>query len=298
MISPEARRRIRRLEITTARRVDEFFSGRYTSLFKGRGVEFSEVREYLPGDDVRSLDWNVTARMGHPYVKKNVEERELTLLLVVDVSASQDFGSGECSKRDLASEVGALLAFSALRNGDKVGLLLFTDRVEKFVPPRKGRRHSLRLIREILDPSPEGRGTDLGQALSYLNRVQKRRAVVFLLSDFLGAPADRDLRVTCRRHDVSALHLSDPRESALPAMGRLRLRDLETGRVAVVDSSSRDFQRRSREAADARRRDLRRGFERAGVDFGELSTSEPVVPALLRFFAEKQARHRYDRRRA
>lgn len=298
MISAETRKKLRRIEITTSRLVDEFFAGRYTSLFKGRGIEFSEVREYLPGDDVRSIDWNVTARFGSPYIKKNVEERELTIVLAVDVSGSLDFGSGERSKRELASELGAILAFSALRNDDKVGLLLYTDRVEKYLPPRKGRRHSLRLVREILEPSPAGRGTDMGEALSYLNRVQKRRAVVFLLSDFLGPAAERPLRVTCSRHDLSALRLFDPREVEIPRMGRLRLRDLETGRLAVVNSSSADFQRRYREAAETRRTELRRSFERVGVDYGEFSTAEAVVPALLRFFAEKQARHRYDRRRA
>ncbi len=298
MISPEARRRLRRLEITTRRMVDEYLAGRYTSLFKGRGVEFSEVREYQPGDDVRSIDWNVTARCGEPYVKKNAEERELTLLLAVDLSASQDFGTGQRSKRDLALEVAALLAFSALRNGDKVGLLLFTDRVEKFVPPRKGRRHCLRLVREILEPTPAGRGTDLALALGYLDRVQKRRAVVFLLSDFLGTLPQRDLRVTCRRHDVSALRLADPREASIPAVGRLRLRDLETGRVALVDSSDTGFQHRFAQASEQRSLQLRRHFERSGADFGEFSTQGPVVTTLLRFFAEKLARHRYDRRRA
>ncbi len=298
MISPEARRRLRRLEITTRRQVDDYLAGRYTSLFKGRGVEFSEVREYQPGDDVRSIDWNVTARRGEPYVKKNTEERELTLVLAVDLSASQDFGTGPRSKRDLALEVAALLAFSALRNGDKVGLLLFTDRVEKFVPPRKGRRHCLRLVREVLEPAPTGRGTDLALALGYLDRVQKRRTVVFLLSDFLGCLPHRDLRVTCRRHDVSALCLADPGEFSLPAVGRLRLRDLETGRVALVDSSDPDFRQRYTQAARQRRRDLRRHFERSGADFGEFSTEGSVLTALLAFFAEKQARHRYDRRRA
>lgn len=298
MISDDTRKKLRRLEITTSRLVDEFFAGRYTSLFKGRGIEFSEVREYLPGDDVRSIDWNVTARFGSPYVKKNVEERELTIVLVVDVSGSLDFGSGERSKRELASELGAILAFSALRNNDKVGLLLYTDRVEKYIPPRKGRRHSLRLVREIIQPAPQGRGTDLGEALSYLNRVQKRRAVVFLLSDFLGPTAEKPLRVTCGRHDLSALLIYDPREMSIPRMGRLRLRDLETGRLAVVNTSSADFQKRYGEAAEARRRDLRRSFERAGVDYGEFATEQALVPALLRFFSEKQARHRYDRRRA
>lgn len=280
-----------------SRLVDEVFAGRYSSLFKGRGVEFAEVREYLPGDDVRSIDWNVTARSGHPFVKKNAEERELTLMLVVDVSGSLEFGSAARSKRELASELGAILAFSALRNQDKVGLLSFSDRVERFLPPRKGRSHSLGLIREILEPAPQGRGTDLEGALAYLNRVQRRRAVVFLLSDLLGPPPGRALRVTRRRHDLSVLRLWDPREEEIPPVGRLRLRDLETGARALVDTSSPSFRRRFREEALADRQALRGAFERAGVDYGEFSTSGDLVSALIRFFADKQARHRYDRRR-
>ncbi|NDD28824.1 MAG: DUF58 domain-containing protein, partial [Proteobacteria bacterium] len=245
---------------------------------------------------VRTIDWNVTARTGRPFVKKHEEERELTVLLVVDASASLDFGSGQVSKRDVASEIAAIIAFSALRNNDKVGLLLFTDRVEKFIPPRKGKRHSLRLIREILEPGPTGHKTDAAAALDFLNRVQKRRAVVFLLSDFLGQRFDRSLRLTMQRHDLSAFRLSDPREEEMPRLGRLRLRDLETGQMVVVNTSSDDFQKRYKEAAASRRAELKRSLEAAGADYAEFSTAVAAVPTLMRFFDRKTSRRR--RRRA
>lgn len=291
-LTEETRKKIRRIEITTSRLVDEVFGSKYESLFKGRGVEFAEVREYLPGDDVRAIDWNVTARTGRPFVKKHDEERELTVMLVVDASASLDFGSGQASKRDVASEVAAIIGFSALRNNDKVGLILFTDRVEKFIPPRKGRRHALRLIREILEPGHSSHGTDLASALDYLNRVLSRRALVFLLSDFLGRTADPALRLTARRHDLSAFRLVDPREEDMPLLGRLRVRDLETGRIVVVNTGSHGFQARYRQAAESRRQHFRRTLEMAGADFAEISTSGPVVPTLVRFFERKAARRR------
>lgn len=298
LLTEETRRKIRRIEISTARLVDEVFAGKYESLFKGRGVEFAEVREYLPGDDVRTIDWNVTARTGRPFVKKHEEERELTVLLVVDASASQDFGSGQVSKREIASEIAAILTFSAMHSNDKVGLLLFTDRVEKYIPPRKGKRHALRLIREILEPGPTGHKTDVGAALDFLNRVQKRRAVVFLVSDFLGQRFDRSMRLTQRRHDLSAFRLYDPREEEMPRIGRMRLRDLETGQMLVVNTSSEAFQARYKAAADARRLELRTSFEAAGADFTEFSTASPVVPTLLRFFDRKTSRRRGARRSA
>jgi len=333
MLTEEVRRKIRRIEIATGKLVDEVFAGKYESLFKGRGVEFAEVREYQPGDDVRSIDWNLTARFGKPFLKKLDEERELTVMLCVDISGSLDFGSASVSKREMASEIAAILAFSALRNNDKVGLMLFTDRVEKYIPARKGRRHSLRLIREILDPMPHaGRGTDLSVALRYLNRVQKRRAVVFLISDFLGqsahipvssgapgraifgrngqsplppeqpdplrASALSALRLTQQRHDLSAFRLYDPREEEIPAMGRVRLRDLETGESLLLDTSSKDFQRRYGAAAKRRREESRRLLASAGADFAEFSTADSIVTGLVRFFAQKAARRRRARRAA
>ncbi len=212
MTPREVLRRVRRIEIRTRRLVEESLAGSYHSVFKGRGMEFAEVREYEPGDDVRSIDWNVSARMGHPFVKKFTEERELTVVLVVDGSGSQRFGTAESTKLQLAAEISALLAFSAIRNGDRVGLLLFTDRVERFVPPRKGREHGLRVIREVLAFEPEGRGTDLGRALTVLQRVVPKRAVVFVVSDFQDDAFERPLRVAARKHDVVALRTSDPRE--------------------------------------------------------------------------------------
>ena len=292
LLTEETRRKIRRIEISTARLVDEVFAGKYESLFKGRGVEFAEVREYLPGDDVRTIDWNVTARTGRPFVKKHEEERELTVILVVDASASLDFGSGDVSKRDVASEIAAILAFSALRNNDKVGLLLFTDRVEKYIPPRKGKRHALRLIREILEPGVTGHKTSVPAALDFLNRVQKRRAVVFLLSDFLGQRFDKAMRLTQQRHDLSAFRLYDPREEEMPRIGRMRLRDLETGHMLVVNTSSDEFQDRYKAAAEQRRLELRKGFDSAGADYAELSTAAPVVSTLMRFFDRKTSRRR------
>jgi uncharacterized protein (DUF58 family) len=291
-LSEATRRHMKRIEITTNKLVDEVFAGKYESLFKGQGMELAEVREYTPGDDVRTIDWNVTARTGRPFVKKFEEERQLTVMLVVDASASQDFGHGEGSKRELASEIAAILAFSALRNNDRVGLLLFTDRVEKYLAPRKGKRHALRLIKEILEPRPEGRKTDLSVALDFLNRVQKRKSLVFVMSDFLGQSCNSLLRLTARRHDLSALRIFDPREEQIPSIGRLRLRDLETGEVIVVDTSARHFQQRYAEAATLRREELRRGLEGAGADYTAFSTAQPIASTLIRFFDRKTLRRR------
>lgn len=295
MVPEEIRKKIRRLEITTGRLVDEVFAGKYESLFKGRGIEFAEFREYLPGDDVRNIDWNVTARFGKPFIKRNEEERELTMVLLVDASGSQAFGSGSQSKRDLAGEIGAILAFSALRNNDKVGLLQFTDQVERYIPPRKGRRHALRLIRDILEPPSTHRGTDIGAALSHLNRIHKRRALVFLLSDFLGKPYNKELRLTAERHDLSAFRLVDPREEDLPNVGRVRLQDLESGRLLLLDTSSKKFRQKYREKAVERRTGLKRTFDTARVDFTEFSTDRSPVDTLVRFFAYKKARHKLRR---
>jgi uncharacterized protein (DUF58 family) len=222
MIPREIFKKVRQIEIRTNREVTDVLGGQYHSVFKGRGMEFEEVREYLPGDEVRSIDWNVTARFGHPFIKKFTEERELTVMLVVDVSASGQFGSVRQTKNELAAELAAVLAFSAIRNNDKVGLIMFTDQIEKFVPPKKGRRHVLRVVREILAFQPQGRGTDLQQALDYHNRVQPRRAVTFVVSDFQVADEEsvrKKLRVASKRHDVIALSLRDPREQELPAVG-------------------------------------------------------------------------------
>ena len=231
MIPREILKKIRQIEIRTNRLVNDTLGGAYHSVFKGQGMNFEEVREYQPGDEVRSIDWNVTARFGHPYIKKFKEERELTVILIVDVSASGQFGSVRQTKNELTAELAAVLAFSAIRNNDKVGLIMFTDQIEKYVPPKKGRRHVLRVIREILAFQPKGRGTNLRAALDYLNHVQSRRAVTFVLSDFQVEDEEavrKKLRVASKRHDVVALSLRDPREEELPAVGLVELRDSET----------------------------------------------------------------------
>ena len=237
MIPKEVFKKVRQIEIRTNREVTDVLGGQYHSVFKGRGMEFEEVREYLPGDEVRSIDWNVTARFGHPFVKKFKEERELTVMLVVDVSASGQFGSVRQTKNELAAELAALLAFSAIRNNDKVGLIMFTDRIEKFVAPKKGRYHVLRVVREVLAFKPQGRGTDLPMALDYLNHIQRRRAVTFVISDFQVGDERavlKKLRVASKRHDVIALNLRDPREEVLPAVGLVGLMEVTTSLLAMT----------------------------------------------------------------
>ena len=290
----EVLRQVRLIELRTRGLVDNVFGGEYQSVFRGQGIEFAEVREYQPGDDVRTIDWNVTARMGEPFVKQYVEERELTLLLVVDLSGSEQFGTRTRFKAELAAEIGAVIALSAATNNDRTGLLIFTDRVEHSVPPKKGRRHVLRLIRDVLAFRPQGRGTDLAGALDYAGRVLPHRAIVFVLSDFHIPPEqdaafDRTLRVVSRRHDVVAVKISDPRELELPAAGLLRLRDPESGEVRVVDTGNRDVRQRFRATALAREAAMRRRFRRHGVDEIEVATDRPYAPPLLEFF-ERRAR--------
>jgi uncharacterized protein (DUF58 family) len=293
MISREILKKVRQIEIRTNREVTDVLGGQYHSVFKGRGMEFEEVREYLPGDEVRSIDWNVTARFGHPFVKKFKEERELTVMLVVDVSASGQFGSVRQTKNELAAELAAVLAFSAIRNNDKVGLIMFTDRIERYVAPKKGRRHVLRVIREILAFQPAGRGTDLAQAVDYLTRVQPRRAVTFVISDFQVNDEEsvrRKLRVASRRHDVIALGLRDPREEEMPAVGLVELRDAETGERALVDTF--DPFVRETFAANARRRleTLRRLLRSANVDHVEIRCEADYVLPLIKFFRMRERR--------
>lgn len=298
--------RVRHIEIRTARLARETFAGQYHSVFKGRGMDFEEVREYVPGDEVRAIDWNVTARTGRPFVKKFREERELTIVLLVDLSASGHFGSVAQSKRELAAEVASVLAFAAVRNNDKVGLILFTDEVEQYVPPRKGRSHVLRVVREILFFDAQRRGTDVVKALEYANQVLKRRAVVFLLSDFLvplrvrsgaGAaapsgmtPLRRTLEITARRHDLVGVVVSDPREAELPDVGRVLLEDAETGEQLEVDTHDTVTRLRFAEAAEARRAGVLSTLRGAGIDTLELSTATPYLSALLRFFQRRAAR--------
>ncbi len=290
MIPREVLAKVRRIEIRTRRMVNDVFGGEYHSVFKGRGMEFAEVREYVPGDDVRSIDWNVTARMGHPFVKQYQEERELTVLLLVDQSASERFGTRERLKAELAAEVGALLALSATQNNDKVGLVLFADDVELYVPPAKGRRHVLRVVREILYYRPRGRGTDLGAALEHVSRAQKRKAVVFVLSDFLADGYRTALTVASKRHDVVLLRLRDRREEELPAVGVVAMRDLETGRDFLVDTSSRSVRRGFAEAVVERERAFNEVVRHARVDVVDLWTGEDVVLPLAGFFRKRMRR--------
>ena len=306
---------VRRVEVRTNRLVNDTMVGAYLSHFKGRGMDFEELREYIPGDDVRDIDWNVTHRLGRPFVKRFREERELTAVLAVDVSASSSFGSANRTKREFAAEIAATLAMSAAKNGDKVALLLFTDEVELFVPPRKGRRHILRIVREMLMFKPRRRGTDISSALGFLNHVLHRRAIVFLLTDFLHtnaggasvptsrrartlAPpnANRDviaeLGLTNTRHDVVCLHLHDPRESTLPDAGLVTIEDAETGELLELDSARNSVRARFAGVNAERLAELDRALNRTGVDTLRLNTTEPFAPVLQRFFEIRRGRRR------
>jgi uncharacterized protein (DUF58 family) len=293
MIPREILKNVRQIEIRTNREVTDVLGGQYHSVFKGRGMEFEEVREYLPGDEVRSIDWNVTARFGHPFVKKFKEERELTVMLVVDVSASGQFGSVRQTKNELAAELAAVLAFSAIRNNDKVGLIMFTDEIELYVPPKKGRRHVLRVVREILAFQPKGLGTNLELALDYLNHVQSHRAVTFVLSDFQVGDAEsvlKKLRVASKRHDVVALNLRDPREEELPAVGLVELRDAETGERTLVDTLDPAVRETFAATARAGLEALRRLLRSASVDQVEIRTDADYMLPLIKFFRMRERR--------
>jgi len=286
----EILRKIRRLELRTRRLVESSFAGQYQSVFKGRGMNFEEVRPYTPGDEIRAIDWNVTARTGEPYIKKFTEEREMTVMIVLDVSASGDFGSVRESKREVAAEVAAILAFSAIHNNDKVGLLLFSDRVELFIPPKKGRHHILRLIREMLYFSPQGRGTDLTGALEFMNKVVTRRAVVFVISDFLTGDFSRPLTVSAKRHDMVALTVVDPAEEALPDVGVILMEDPETGEQIEVDTSRRAIAGNYARLAGERFKELGTVFGSRGVDMVQLRTDADYLPVLRSFFDRRGRR--------
>src|SRR6202161_2170656 len=290
---------MRQLEIRTRRMVNDSLAGAYHSVFKGRGMDFDEVREYSPGDQVRTIDWNVPARAGRPFVKKCTEERELTIFLLVDISASGNFGSGALSKRDLAAELASVLAFSAIRNSDKVGLLLYTDRVERYLPPKKGRRHVLRVVRDILYHTPEGRGTDSVKALDVATHVLHRRAIRVLISDFQSPSKDpaatraelrRAMRQTNRRHDLIAVQVADPREKEMPNVGVLALEDAETGEIIELETASAAVRKRFQILAAEHARRLVTDFRSEGVDTLELKTDSPYMPALQRFFKTRERR--------
>ena len=292
MLPKEIIHKIRRIQITTNRLVNESLAGEYHSVFKGRGMEFDEVREYQHGDDVRTIDWNVTSRAGRPFVKRYVEERELTVMLLIDASASGAFGSANKMKSEIAAEISALLAFSAIKNNDRVGAILFTDCVEKFVPPRRGSSHVLRVVREVLFHKPEHRGTRIQKAIEHLNLVVHKRSVVFLISDLLDQGFERSLKVANRRHDVIVIQIIDPREKELPEVGILELRDAETGEIAWVDTSLDWVRNTFRDNWDRNQSRLAKLFQSHRMDHITLETGKPYDVPLMRFFKERAKRIR------
>lgn len=291
-------KKVRKLEVRTNRLVNDSLAGSYSSVFKGRGMNFDEVREYVPGDDIRSIDWNVTARTGVPHIKKFTEERELTLMLVIDVSGSGEFGSQTSSKREMMAELGSVLAFSAIKNNDKVGLILFTDFVELYIPPQKGRSHILRVIREILFFQPQRKQTDFLIPLDFLNRVTKRKCVTFFLSDFCFTDGfdhntfQTKLHLTNRRHDLVAIQVTDPREFELPDVGWLTLEDSETGKQVEVNTSDPNIRLQYSELANQHRHKLDKMFKGCGIDSLDLNTCENYLPSLLSFFNARKRRMR------
>ena len=293
MIPTEIIKKIRRIQIRTSHLVSDLFAGQYHSAFKGQGMEFQEVREYVPGDEIRTIDWNVTARMGHPYIKKFTEERELTVMLLVDISASNLFGSTEQFKKDLAAEIAAVLAFSAIRNQDRVGLILFTEEVELYIPPKKGTAHVLRVIREVLYHQARRSGTAIEPALTFLNHIRSRRAVCFLISDFIDQDFSQALRVTAQRHDLVAVTIADKRESVWPAIGLVDWIDAETGEHVLVDTSDGHTRRRLAQLQEDRRAALRDTFRKSGVDSIPAFAGESYEQEFVKFFAMRERRFRH-----
>lgn len=298
MLPGEIARRVKGIEIRTRKLVEDLFGGEYHSVFKGRGMEFDEVREYMPGDDIRSIDWNVTARAGHPYIKKFSEERELTLLLVVDHSASGAFGTRGSLKAEKAAEACALLAFSAIRNNDRVGLLSFTDRIELYVPPRKGKSHVLRLIRELLYFEPEGTKTDVSVALEFAARVLNRRSLVFLVSDLLSSDFEKTLRIAGRKHDLTAMQIIDPAEMELPDAGIITMEDAESGEMMLVDTSSRAVRESWARNHQEAQKNLENLMRRCDTDHILLRTDENIDLPLKKFFKTRERRRKRGRRHA
>lgn len=292
MIPKEILKKVKRIEITTRGLVNDVFSGEYHSVFKGRGMEFSEVREYQIGDDVRTIDWNVTARQGHPFVKVFEEERELTVMLLVDVSSSGEFGTFKQMKGEIAAEICALLAFSAIKNNDKVGLIIFSDTVEKFVAPKKGKSHVLRVIREILYHEPQGTQTNIAEALEFLSRVTQRRAVVFLVSDFISSGYEKALQIANKRHDIVSITITDPRELELPNVGFIELEDAETGETFLVDTSSTDVRSEFATETSVTVQQREKLFRSLNVDYINIRTDQSYAEPLMRFFRMRAKRFR------
>ena len=292
MIPKEILKKVRQIEIRTGRLVNDVFAGEYESVFKGRGMEFHEVREYVPGDDIRSIDWNVTARAGRPYVKKFIEERELTVIIMADMSGSGSFGTRNKMKAELMAEIGAVLSFSAVKNNDKVGLVLFTDKVEKFIPPKKGRPHVLRVIRELLYYKPESRKTSISSAIEYLGKVLKKRAVVFLISDFMDTGYEKLLGILNKRHDIIGISISDPREKDMPDIGLVKFEDAETGEILYLDTGDdllkKELAKKRSDILDARLK----AFRSIGLDSINISTDKPYIDPLIIFFRMRARRFR------
>jgi uncharacterized protein (DUF58 family) len=292
MIPKEILKKVRQIEIRTGRLVNDVFAGEYESIFKGRGMEFHEVREYVPGDDIRSIDWNVTARVGHPYVKKFIEERELTVIIMADMSGSGNFGTKNRMKIELMAEIGAVLSFSAIKNNDKIGLLLFTDKVEKYIPPKKGRPHVLRVIRELLYYKPESKKTSINSALEYLGKVLKKRSVIFLISDFMDSGYERLLGILNKRHDIIGISMSDPREKELPDIGLVELEDAETREAIFIDTGD-DFLRKELAKKKASlMNDRNKAFMSIDLDSINISTDKSYIEPLILFFRMRAKRFR------
>ncbi|MBI4971444.1 MAG: DUF58 domain-containing protein [Candidatus Omnitrophica bacterium] len=291
-LSKETLSKVKLIEIRTNRLVNDLFGGEYESVFKGQGIEFADVREYVPGDDIRTIDWNVTARSQRPFVKKYVEERELTVLFVVDASFSNFFGSGKKMKYEVAAEITALLAFSAVINNDKVGLAFFTDRIEKYIPVKKGKSHALRVVREILTYKPERTKTDMGMVLQYLSNVLNRRAVIFLISDFLDSGYEKPLKILGKEHDIIGIHLFDPREREIPKMGYVVLEDAETGDEVMAHTNSSKFQEIFKKITSQNLEQIDKLFKKVGLDKIEINITKSYVEPLIKFFRAREKRFR------
>lgn len=299
METTELLKKVRKIEIKTRGLSSQIFSGEYHSAFKGRGMAFSEVREYIPGDDIRAIDWNVTARLNHPYIKVFEEERELTVMLLVDISASGNFGTNKQFKRELITEVCAVLSFSAIQNNDKTGLILFSDKIEKFIPPQKGRSHILRIIRELIKFQPESKGTSLASGLQYLSNVIKKRSIAFIVSDFYDStfsdtstksPFEEALKIASRKHDLVALKINDRREMELPDIGLVRVKNAESGRELIVDTSDAGIRKKYKQQRQLHDRSLNALFTRTGVDKAELFTGENYIQPLMKLFKKREKR--------
>lgn len=291
MISKELLKKIQQIQIYTSRLVNEAFVGEYNSVFKGRGMEFDEVREYQPGDEIRTIDWNVTARMGRPFIKRYVEERELTVMLLVDVSASGNFGSIKHLKNEVAIEICAILAFSAIKNNDKVGMIMFTDKIEKFIPPKKGPKHVLRVIRELLCSQPTGKGTNISVALEYLNKITHRRTISFVVSDFIANDYSHAVRIANKRHDMIAITIADPREQELSNVGFIELRDAESGEILLLDTADSLARKEFGALNNRRMQEQSRLFRSMGVDEILINTNRHHVEPIVRFFRMREKRY-------